>query len=132
MRDLAIVKIGFRTMFQFQRAPGPEDRHWLSYPITKHKVREWHSVRLPNSLRFKVRPDPENAGKLRAFIFHMPCLPPPGLNPDRSAIKRVWNSVHDYLDVLCQESRDYPMIPEGPREKMRKQLDTVRIERYPR
>ena len=101
MRRLAEVKISARRKFLFttgRDAPRPEDRHWLSYPVTNHSVRDWGgNARLPNSLRFKVRPDPD--GKLRGVIFHMPCLPPPAFRPDRHAIERVWQQVHTHLDA---------------------------------
>ncbi|NWG74436.1 MAG: hypothetical protein HXY24_07485 [Rubrivivax sp.] len=101
IRRLAEIKIALRTRFRFphERPDGEvHDRHWLSYPITNHKVQAWDraGLRLPNSLRFKVRPDPD--GKLRGVIFHMPCLPPPAFRPDRAAIERVWQQVHAHLD----------------------------------
>ena len=107
LRALAIVKIGLRTLFRFPPAspphPRPLERHWLSYPITKHKVKGWGNSkllnsRLPNSLRFKVRPDPDDGTKLCGVIFHVPCLPPPQFHPDRRAIEGVWQTVHDSLD----------------------------------
>jgi CRISPR-associated protein Cmr1 len=101
MRDLAIVKIQLRREFLFPNAQPDGQihaRHWLSYPVTTHKVNDWNrnNARLPNSLRFKVRPTPD--GKLIGVIFHMPCLPPPAFNPDRAAIERVWQQVHTSLD----------------------------------
>ena len=99
MRDLACVKIGLREQFPFQRGHNVQDRHWLSYPVTKHKVEAWGSdKRLPNSLRFKVRRDADNPRMLRGVIFHMPCLPPGCFSPDREAIKSVWQRVHKFLD----------------------------------
>ncbi len=101
MRTLAIVKIGLRTQFVFttgENAPRVEERHWLSYPVTKHSVRAWNNLRLPNQLRFKVR-QTEN-GKLVGVIFHMPHLPPPAFNPNRPVIECVWRCVHAFLDAL--------------------------------
>ena len=105
MRDLAIVKIALRTMFKFPKAkpphPNPQERHWLSYPITRHGTRAWNkNARLPNSLRFKVRPDAKDPGKLHGVIFHMPCLPPPEFKPEqyRDTIESVWRRVHGFLD----------------------------------
>lgn len=100
MRQLAIIKIGLRTQFLFPHAqPDGEihDRHWLSYPVTTHKVRAWdkNNARLPNSLRFKVRPTGD--GQVVGVIFHMPCLPPPAFNPDAHAIEAVWRKVHAFL-----------------------------------
>jgi len=100
MQGLARIKIALRTWFQFnsgQNAPRPEDRHWLSYPVTNHSVRAWgYNRRLPNSLRFKVRKNQN--GKYYGVIFHMPCKPPPDFRPDSAALVRVWSSVHQFLD----------------------------------
>ncbi|MDP2830373.1 MAG: hypothetical protein Q8O37_17435 [Sulfuricellaceae bacterium] len=102
MKQLAEIKIGLRTQFTFstgKNAPNPEERHWLSYPVTNHSVRTWgNNARLPNSLRFKVRPAPGESKKLIGVIFHVPCLPPPEFQPDMNAIKSVWTSVHAFLD----------------------------------
>lgn len=101
MRRLAETKIALRRLFLFtggRDALAPEERHWLSYPVTNHSVRAWGTnARLPNSLRFKVRADAD--GKLRGVVFHMPCLPPPSFQPDMQAIPRVWQRVHDHLDA---------------------------------
>ncbi|MDR2261226.1 MAG: hypothetical protein LBE06_09955, partial [Azoarcus sp.] len=60
MVELARLKIALRTKFAFttgRNAPITENRHWLSYPVTNHSVAAWGgNLRLPNSLRFKVRP----------------------------------------------------------------------------
>lgn len=110
MRRLAEVKIGLRTQqaFKFpnERPDGQvHARHWLSYPVTNHSVRHWgNNARLPNSLRFKVRA--ESDGKLlRGVIFHVPCLPPAEFRPDRQAIVRVWQQVHQYLDTTTALKR---------------------------
>ena len=104
MRELAEIKIGLRTQFKFttgRNATTPEPRHWLSYPVTNHNVQRWRErgrgdLRLPNSLRFKVRQDA--AGKLFGAIFHVPCSPPTAFSPDRQAIEDVWSTVHHFLD----------------------------------
>lgn len=108
MRRLAEIKIGLRTQSQFRFATGknaeqPEARHWLSYPVTHHSVREWDRLkaRLPNSLRFKVRA--ERDGKLRGVIFHVPCKPPAEFRPDLAAIQEVWQKVHVHLDQREQK-----------------------------
>lgn len=108
MKELAILKIGLRTQFAF---PGAQpdgrihDRHWLSYPVTHHSVRDWgNNARLPNSLRFKVCPAPD--GQVVGVIFHLPCLPPAVFRPDLVAIERVWQQVHAFLDApACNLSR---------------------------
>jgi len=102
---LAKIKVDLRTSFPFTngKTQSPEDRHWLSYPVSNsHSVIPWHkqNLRLPNSLRFKVlRKDAEDS--LRGLIYHMPCLPPKEFYPNISQIKGVWSSVHRFLD-------DYP------------------------
>ncbi|MGH6893266.1 MAG: hypothetical protein ACREEP_13505 [Dongiaceae bacterium] len=114
MVELANIKIRLRTQFGFSlnAAAGdrqakrgidhgqPQDRHWLSYPVTNHTVSPpWGgSARLPNSLRFKVRTAPNDPKKV-GVIFHVPCLPPPELRPDLSAITTVWQRVHRFLDA---------------------------------
>ena len=103
MQELARTKIALRTQFKFphERPDGlVHDRHWLSYPVTTHGVKTWGgNARLPNSLRFKVRPAPGNPQQLVGVIFHVPCLPPPAFQPDLRAIERVWQTVHALLDA---------------------------------
>jgi CRISPR-associated protein Cmr1 len=139
MRTLAIIKIGLRTQFRFttgHSATSPEKRHWLSYPVTKHDVRSWkqNSLRLPNSLRFKVRRQGEK--KLVGVIFHMPCLPPAAFNPNphRSVIEATWKTVHDLLDELTRpvNKRGYGMIADATRRTALKPgLDAVTLNRIP-
>lgn len=140
MRDLAILKIGLRTMFIFppnDRPPHPRplDRHWLSYPITRHGTNQWNrNARLPNSLRFKVRPDPDDPKRLRGVVFHVPCLPPAKFGPDERAIGKVWRTSHQFLDELTHlpAQRGYVMIFDGKRrEELRSGLDTLTLERSP-
>jgi CRISPR-associated protein Cmr1 len=105
MRHLAEIKIGLRTQFKFPnnvKPPhhNPLDRHWLSYPITRHGVRGWGNARLPNSLRFKVRRD--DKGNLYGVIVHVPCAPPPDFRPNLAAIQQVWLQVHRFLDDPAQ------------------------------
>ncbi len=98
MKTLAEIKIGLRTQFVFHSGKGashPEERHWLSYPVTNHSVRPWGGNRLPNTLRFKVRKDDQ--GRFYGVIFHMPCLPPEQFEPNRQTVERVWQQVHQYL-----------------------------------
>lgn len=99
MKELAIIKIRLRTQFKFPHAQPDgqtHERHWLSYPVTRHSVRAWNSARLPNSLRYKIRPAPN--GQLVGVIFHIPCLPPASFAPDPKAITAVWQRVHAFLD----------------------------------
>lgn len=101
MKTLAVVKIGLRTQFKFasgKDAPAPEARHWLSYPVTNHSVKNWGgNARLPNSLRFKIRGTADN--QLVGAIFHVPCLPPAAFKPDNRAIEGTWQRVHGFLDA---------------------------------
>ncbi len=101
MKTLAVVKIGLRTHFVFTTgnfAAAPQKRHWLSYPVTNHSVKPWgNNARLPNTLRFKVRP--AGVGKLVGVIFHVPHLPPAAFQPDRKSIEGVWEQVHAKLDA---------------------------------
>jgi CRISPR-associated protein Cmr1 len=104
MHRLAEIKIGMRTQFKFTtgiNASITEDRHWLSYPVTNHSVRNWENkARLPNSLRFKVRAEPD--GRLRGVIVHLPCLPPKEFFPNRPTLIDVWSKVHDFLKQPAQ------------------------------
>lgn len=102
MRTLAEIKIALRTQdaFKFPHAqPDGQvyDRHWLSYPITRHSVNDWNrkNLRLPNQLRFKVRPTDDG---LVGVIFHMPHLPPKEFGADPKTLERVWRQVHNHLD----------------------------------
>lgn len=107
MKRLAEIKIALRTQFKFtsgSNAAAPEDRHWLSYPVTKHSIKPWgDSARLPNQLRFKARPTSD--GKVVGVIFHVPHLPPPAFNPDRRVIEEVWKKVHEKLDTTADLTR---------------------------
>lgn len=135
MRDLAILKIGLRTMFVFRNDPDPQSRHWLAHPVTRHNVRRWNNARLPNSLRFKVRPDTENNERLRGVIVHVPCRPPPEFRRDTNAnqIIEVWKRVHQLLDELCRpsQSRNYRVPPGAPTigQRQLSQLNTVTLQR---
>ena len=140
MRDLAILKIGLRTMFVFPDTkppphPRPLDRHWLSYPITRHGTRQWDkNARLPNSLRFKTRSDPDDSKRLRGVVFHVPCLPPEEFRPDARAIEKVWRTTHELLDELTlpSERRRYMMINDDERRKaLKPSLDKLTFERSP-
>ena len=141
MRDLAVLKIGLRTMFVFPNAGPPHrrphDRHWLSYPITRHGTGQWSgNARLPNSLRFKVRPDSSDPERLRGVVFHVPCRPPADFGADSramEAIERVWGTTHQLLDELTQPAgRLYTMIDnEERRRKLKPSLDNLTLKRSP-
>lgn len=100
MVQLAKTKIALRTQFKFttgKDATSVEERHWLSYPVTNHSVKAWGgNARLPNSLRFKVRPDAN--GKLRGVIFHVPCKPPAAFRSKKDTLIDVWEKVHQHLE----------------------------------
>lgn len=152
MRTLAMVKIGMRAqlMFTLNAANGdrpinrngnqvginhgnPQQRHWLSFPITNHPVSPWGGkARLPNSLRFKVRLAPDDPTKLVGVVFHVPCLPPSEFHPNRDAITRTWQAVHALLNELTRpaERRQYASITnEERRTRLRQQLDAVTLQR---
>jgi len=102
MKTLAEIKIALRTQsaFKFPQA-NPDgqihDRHWLSYPVTRHDVSDWKrgNLRLPNQLRFKVRHTHDG---LVGVIFHMPHIPPADFRPEGQTLKRIWRQVHSHLD----------------------------------
>jgi CRISPR-associated protein Cmr1 len=108
MRRLAEIKIKLRTQpaFAFKDsgsgldAINPEPRHWLSYPVTHHDVAQWKkaNLRLPNTLRFKVRPTAN--GQLQGVIYHVPCKPPREFSPELKTLLGVWTNVHDHLDKV--------------------------------
>jgi len=104
MQELAHIKIGLRTQFKFTtgtNALRTEDRHWISYPVTKHSVHAWgNNLRLPNSLRFKIRTTENN--QLVGIIFHVPCKPPLEFRPNIGQITTVWQQVHAFLDNPAQ------------------------------
>lgn len=137
MRVLAIVKIALRTQFPFPPTPPPhatvQDRHLLSYPITKHATSAWKSTwRLPNSLRFKVRRDPANAKHLIGVIYHMPCSPPGAFRANSAQLQLVWSKVHHLLDELCQQpkARQYQSVSDPKwRATMPAQLQHVQLQR---
>jgi len=115
MRRLAEIKIGLRTQFILttgSKAPRAEDRHWLAYPVTNHSVQSWgNNARLPNTLRFKVRPVAND--RLVGVIFHVPHKPPLDFKPDAAALERVWGRVHAFLDAfLDAPAQSLQRIPE--------------------
>ncbi len=152
MRELAIVKIGLRTQLTYALVSSngdrpiikkgeqvginhgsPQLRHWISYPVTNHPVSPWGgNARLPNSLRFKVRPDAHDPAKRVGVIFHVPCRPPQGFQPDQQAIEDTWQAVHALLDDLTNPPavRSYASIVDGQRRaQLRTGLDGVTLAR---
>ncbi|WP_297727926.1 RAMP superfamily CRISPR-associated protein [Limnohabitans sp. Rim8] len=107
MKTLAQTKIAMRTQFDFnsgKNASVPEDRHWLSYPVTNHSVASWgNNARLPNQLRFKVRPTVE--GQLVGVIFHIPHQPPKEFGSNIQTLERIWRQVHSHLDQTATLKR---------------------------
>ncbi len=116
VKDLAGMKIGFRTGLQFDgtRRGKVDRRHLLAYPITNHQVREWNAKkkggqvdsegRLANQLRFKVA---RRDGQFVGLIYHLPARLPVQLRAALDAAGRkfveenelsTWQSVHAELD----------------------------------
>ena len=107
MKTLAQIKIALRTQFVFTtgKTQNPEDRHWLSYPVTNHPVTSWgNNARLPNQLRFKVRTTAD--GQLVGVIFHMPHQPPVEFRPVTKTLERIWRQVHQHLDGQINPAPD--------------------------
>jgi CRISPR-associated protein Cmr1 len=106
MKTLAQIKIALRTQFVFTtgKTQNPEDRHWLSYPVTNHPVTSWgNNARLPNSLRFKVRPTTD--GQLVGVVFHMTHKPPAEFGSSPQTLERIWRQVHSHLDQTATLKR---------------------------
>jgi CRISPR-associated protein Cmr1 len=107
MKTLAQIKIALRTQFAFnsgKNASAPEDRHWLSYPVTNHSVTRWgNNARLPNTLRFKVRSTAD--GQLVGVVFHMPHKPPVEFGSSPQTLERIWRQVHSHLDQTSSLER---------------------------
>lgn len=108
MDQLAKIKIAIRTQFTFDSGthPQPEDRHYLSYPVTNHKVSAWEpkrkdekQKRLPNSLRFKVIKD--STGKYVPIAVHLPHKLPADFHANISTEKlsQIWQQVYQKLDA---------------------------------
>ena len=100
LRDLAELKIAFRTQFAFPAGkppPTPLDRHVLAYPVTNHQVSAWpRDYRAPNQLRFKVIRDQNE--KYRGFVYHLPWCE----NIGKEKALKVWRTVHGFLNKKCQ------------------------------
>lgn len=108
MKELATVKIAFRTHFKFSGGEPHRElhpRHLLAYPVTKHGYANWKNTdRLGNQLRFKVL---REGSQYIGLAFHLPChlpdvlasrLAPPDRNRLRQQELEVWRAVHAVLD----------------------------------
>ncbi len=84
-----------RLLYQIRRGVNrhvaKEDRKLLSSPV------KGNTDRIPNSLRFKVRPHPSERNQFQGIVFHMPCTSPK-VRTDRRAVEKVWQQVHGFLD----------------------------------
>ena len=107
MKELAKIKIAFRTALKFTGPPkSAERRHVLAYPVTNHPVQAWgHQARLANQLRFKVLRTGE---RLIGLAYHLPCGTPTELLQSLGKAQHsfqaqqldVWQTVHAELDTL--------------------------------
>jgi CRISPR-associated protein Cmr1 len=124
MQRLAQIKIGLRTQAQFEfgldAVAGdqahnqnivhgrPQNRHWLSYPVTHHDVRAWkrENLRLPNTLRFKIRRTDKQ--QFVGVIFYVPHKPPAQFQPNAQTLQQVWSQVHGFLNAPAQQLTRIP------------------------
>ena len=94
IKELAEVKVAFRTCLEPGKSGQFAERHLLAYPVTHHKVHRWE--RLTNQVRFKVV---SFERKFYGLVFHLPCKPPIKMIdlalPDQIDI---WSKVHNKLD----------------------------------
>jgi len=98
MALLADTRLRLRETFPFEtsgKAGDVGDRHWLAYPVTKHAVGKWKQLRLPNTLRMKIRRNAD--GSFTGMVFHVPHKPPAGFGP-LGDLERIWESAHRFLD----------------------------------
>lgn len=108
MKELAKVKIAFRTQFKFNGGEPHRElhpRHLLAYPVTKHGYANWKNTdRLANQLRFKIL---REGRQFIGLAFHLPCRLPDELanrlaQADRGRLRQqeleVWRAVHAVLD----------------------------------
>jgi CRISPR-associated protein Cmr1 len=133
LRDLACIKIAVRTQLQFPSTrephPTPGPRHWLAYPVTKHRVKDWgDKLRLPNSLRFKVRCVNGDSKQLIGVIYHMPCSPPPAFCPNNEDLIQVWREAHRLLDELSKPANQR-RLPQTLRQAAVEQITGITLQR---
>lgn len=99
MRELARVKIAFRTQFQFQGGKKHREFHprfLLAYPVTNHELEGYKkSDRSANQLRFKVVQENESCIGL---AFHLPHAWPLSGGPLPQRQTDIWRAVHAVLD----------------------------------
>lgn len=104
MRDLAEIKIAFRTKFVFATGGATseiEERHLLGYPVTNHIPKAWgNQKRLASQVRFKVVPSERG---VRGVIVHLPCRMPDEM-PLPAKLRQnqtgIWQRVHETLDDM--------------------------------
>ena len=94
MKDLAEIKIAFRTVLPFTGSNMAEDRHILAYPVTRHNVLG-NNDRLANQIRFKIM---KTGNKYHGLIYHLPAKCPLKGVGHISEIG-VWQKVHNQLDA---------------------------------
>ncbi|MDW7966934.1 MAG: hypothetical protein RMI39_02275 [Thermoanaerobaculum sp.] len=111
MRELAAIKIAFRTVLPLGTPGEFYDRHFLGYPVTKHTVKAWGPQRrLAGQLRFKVHAV-QGANAREVYLpmaFHLPHRLPRELEMSLDPVGkkkatlenqiRVWREVHKVLD----------------------------------
>ncbi len=134
LRDLARIKLGFRTQLQLSGTIPRDvpDRCWLGYPIPKRPVKGWDkSARLPNSLRFKVRPAPDDPQKLVGVIFHVPCKPPEKFEPNVPSLVDTWKTVHQFLNELLKlpKQRTFAWLADNQRNQLKDLVKSVTLKR---
>ncbi len=102
MRDLAEIKIGFRTALSVTKPF--DERHILAMPITHHNPKGMNNERVSNQLRFKVI---QHNKQFYGLVFHLPCKFPSDLDKKmihpnaRNLLDNqlgIWQKVHLYLD----------------------------------
>lgn len=108
MREIATVKIAFRTQFGFSGGNGGplDERHILSYPVTNHSTSNFYkNARLPNQLRFKVYK--VHDGKYKTVAFHFPVKTPDVVGRSFTIDKQIstWQQVHIKMDALMTRAK---------------------------
>jgi len=111
LRELARRRVALNATLKLEigEVTTPSERHLVGYPrgAVKGKpnsVRSWkdsnrRDLRLPNSLRLKVVPDPDQASRLHGRIVHIPCAPTEAFQgATRERLEAVWTKVHRVLD----------------------------------